>query len=71
MQSSISGGRLKRVLMIAFHFPPLAGGSGVQRTLRFVQQLPEMGWQPLVLSANCRAYEKSSDDVPSEALPYI
>jgi len=42
---------MKRVLMIAFHFPPLAGSSGIQRTLRFVQHLPALGWQPLVLSA--------------------
>lgn len=54
---------MKRVLMIAYHFPPLAGSSGIQRTLRFVQHLPSMGWQPLVLSADPRAYERSSDDL--------
>ncbi|MDO8310728.1 MAG: glycosyltransferase, partial [Sideroxyarcus sp.] len=47
----------------AYHFPPLAGSSGIQRTLRFVQHLPSLGWQPLVLSANPRAYEKSSVDL--------
>ena len=49
--------------MIAYHFPPLAGSSGIQRTLRFVQHLPSLGWQPLVLSAYPRAYEKTSDDL--------
>ena len=49
--------------MIAYHFPPLAGSSGIQRTLRFVQHLPSLGWQPLVLSADPRAYEKSSVDL--------
>lgn len=49
--------------MIAYHFPPLAGSSGIQRTLRFVQHLPAMGWQPLVLSAHPRAYENTSDDL--------
>ena len=58
-----AGNRLKRVLMIAYHFPPLAGSSGIQRTLRFVQHLPQLGWQPLVLSAVPRAYEKTSDDL--------
>lgn len=53
----------KRVLMIAYHFPPLAGSSGVQRTLRFVQQLPQFGWQPIVLTASPRAYERTSDDL--------
>lgn len=49
--------------MIAFHFPPFAGSSGVQRTLRFVQQLPRFGWQPIVLTAHPRAYEKTSLDL--------
>ena len=54
---------MKRILMIAYHFPPLAGSSGIQRTLRFVQHLPALGWQPLVLSAHPRAYERVSDDL--------
>ncbi len=49
--------------MIAYHFPPLAGSSGIQRTLRFVQHLPPLGWQPLVLTADSRAYEKTSVDL--------
>ena len=54
---------MKPVLMIAYHFPPLAGSSGIQRTLRFVQHLPSMGWQPLVLTAHPRAYERTTDDL--------
>ena len=54
---------MKRILMIAYHFPPLAGSSGIQRTLRFVQHLPSLGWQPLVLTAHPRAYEKTSKDL--------
>ncbi len=57
---------MKRVLMIAYHFPPMAGSSGIQRTLRFVQHLPRCGWQPLVLSAHPRAYERTSDDLAAE-----
>lgn len=56
----------KRVLMIAYHFPPLAGSSGIQRTLRFVQHLPKFGWQPLVLTTNTRAYERTSQDLDGE-----
>lgn len=55
--------------MIAYHFPPLAGSSGIQRTLRFVQHLPALGWQPLVLSADPRAYEKTSDDLLADVPP--
>ncbi len=52
--------------MVAFHFPPLAGSSGIQRTLRFVQQLPKFGWQPLVVTAHERAYEQRDADAPRE-----
>jgi len=52
--------------MVAYHFPPLAGSSGIQRTLRFVQHLPKFGWQPIVLSAHPRAYERTSDDLMAD-----
>lgn len=48
--------------MIAYHFPPLAGSSGIQRTLRFAQHLPDFGWDPVVLTAHPRAYSRTSDD---------
>ena len=54
--------KLRTLLMVAYHFPPLRGSSGIQRTLRFVQHLPRFGWQPLVLTAHPRAYEDTSDD---------
>ncbi len=60
---------MKRVLMVAFHFPPFAGSSGIQRTLRFMQHLPALGWQPLILSADPRAYERCSDDLLNEIPP--
>lgn len=54
---------MRRVLMVAYHFPPLAGSSGIQRTLRFVQQLPRHGWEPIVLTAHPIAYEQTSADL--------
>ena len=42
--------RQKRVLMIAYEFPPLAAG-GINRSLKFARYLPQFGWQPLVLTA--------------------
>jgi len=63
---------MRRVLMVAFHFPPMALSSGIQRTLRFVQHLPRFGWEPIVLSAHPRAYEKTDDhllqDIPQGVL---
>jgi len=46
----------KRALLIAFHFPPQAASSGIQRTLSFSRNLGSHGWEPLVLSAHPRAY---------------
>jgi glycosyltransferase involved in cell wall biosynthesis len=34
--------------------------------LRFAQHLPQFGWKPIVLSANPRAYERTSDDLLKE-----
>ncbi len=62
---------MNRVLMIAYHFPPLAGSSGIQRSLRFVRHLPRFGWEPLVLSADLRAYERSSDDLLGDIPPGV
>lgn len=53
---------MKRLLMIAYHFPPIQGSSGVQRSLRFMQHLPDFGWEPLVLSISPCAYPATSSD---------
>lgn len=53
---------MKRVLMIAFHYPPVQGSSGVQRTLSFSQHLRQFGWEPIVLTAHPRAYPQTGDD---------
>lgn len=52
---------MRNVLLIAYHFPPVAGSSGLQRTLRFAQYLPEFGWSPTVLTVRQAAYEKTDD----------
>ena len=65
---------VKRVLMIAFHFPPLRGSSGIQRTLKFAQYLLGFGWNPVVLSAHPRAFVNAGDDqlrdIPAEVPVY-
>lgn len=53
---------MNRLLIVAFHFPPLAGSSGIQRTLRFARYLPEFGWEPVILTAHPRAYERVAAD---------
>ncbi|CDG83300.1 glycosyltransferase protein [Janthinobacterium agaricidamnosum NBRC 102515 = DSM 9628] len=46
--------------MIAYHFPPMQGSSGIQRTLKFAQYLPQHGWEAIILSVNLRAYAATS-----------
>jgi glycosyltransferase involved in cell wall biosynthesis len=50
----------KRALLIAFHFPPQAASSGIQRTLSFFKYLDKYGWEPMVLSAHPRAYHQKN-----------
>lgn len=58
----------RRVLLVAFHYPPMAGSSGIQRTTRFAQYLPRFGWSPIVLTAGIGAYahrDSTSSPVPA------
>ncbi|MEO5862071.1 MAG: glycosyltransferase [Burkholderiales bacterium] len=56
----------RRVLLIAYHYPPIKHSSGIQRTLKFSGYLRENGWEPMVLTISSRAYEQVSDDQMSE-----
>ena len=70
--SSREGGPRGRVLMLAFHFPPMKGSSGLQRTLNFARDLPRLGWSSRVMSASRGAYPATSNeqmgDVPPEVV---
>ena len=59
----------RRVLLIGFQYPPIAGTSGVQRILKFSRYLPEFGWRPAVLTVAPSAYEsinpKHYAEIPS------
>ena len=61
---------MRRVLLIAYHFPPIRGSSGIQRTLRFAQHLPKYGWSPIVLTIDPRAYpeagEAQGNEIPDQ-----
>lgn len=62
---------MRRVLIIAFHFPPFGGGSGLLRILKFCRYLPECGWQPVVLTANPRVYERLESSLLNEIKPEV
>ncbi|MCX7920990.1 MAG: glycosyltransferase [Clostridia bacterium] len=40
---------MKKALIVAYQFPPM-GGSGVQRTTKFVKYLRNFGWEPVVFT---------------------
>ncbi|EHR71978.1 hypothetical protein BurJ1DRAFT_3163 [Burkholderiales bacterium JOSHI_001] len=58
----------RTVLLVAYHYPPVAGSSGIQRTLKFSAYLREHGWEPIVLTVDPKAYERVDDgqmaDIP-------
>lgn len=60
---------MRRVLMVSFQFPPMAGTSGVQRALRFAQQLPASGWAPNLLTAHPRVHAQTGTDLLEEIPP--
>lgn len=59
----------KRVLVIAYHFPPI-GGSGTQRPAKFVKHLPHFGWQPYVITTD-RPYGDDSQGYDTTLLAGI
>jgi glycosyltransferase involved in cell wall biosynthesis len=64
---------MKKVLIIAYHYPPLGGG-GVFRTLKFTKYLPKFGFQPHVLTVKNPMYRTKDStlirEIPPEAKVY-
>lgn len=50
---------MKKVLMIAHHFPPI-GGVGTFRITKFVKYLPKFGWKPIVLTVQTNCYSNNA-----------
>lgn len=65
--------RIKKVLMIAYQFPPM-GGSGVQRTTKFVKYLRLFGWEPIVFTRSIKGMNlvdySLMKDVPEDVKVY-
>jgi glycosyltransferase involved in cell wall biosynthesis len=58
----------RRVLVLAYFFPPLGGG-GVQRTLKFVRYLAVLGWDSTVVSTRSRVYPARDRSLLEEVPP--
>ena len=61
---------MKKVLIITYYWPP-AGGSGVQRWLKFSKYLPKYNWQPIIYTPENPYFEVKDqallNDIPAEA----
>ena len=61
---------MKRVLIISYYWPP-AGGSGVQRWVKFAKYLPSEGWQPVIYTPENPELSSVDEtllaDIPAEA----
>jgi glycosyltransferase involved in cell wall biosynthesis len=61
---------MKKVLIITYYWPP-AGGSGVQRWLKFTKYLPKYDWKPIVYTPENPYFEVKDEalleDIPFEA----
>ncbi len=61
---------MKKVLIITYYWPP-AGGSGVQRWLKFTKYLPKYDWKPIVYTPGNPYFEVKDEalckDIPIEA----
>lgn len=58
----------KKVLIIAYIFPPI-GGSGVQRTLKFVKYLNKYGWKPIVITCGKNFFQDGEDKTLLAEIP--
>ena len=59
---------MKKVLFIAYDYPPLGGG-GVLRSVKFVKYLPDLSWEPIVITSTKNAVgvkdETLFDEIPA------
>jgi len=56
---------MKKILIIAYYFPPLAG-PGVVKVLRNCRYLPKFGWWPVVVSvSNPEKYAIADNSIPN------
>lgn len=61
----------KSVLIIAFHFPPAAGSSGVHRAHAMAEYLPTFGWRPVVLTASIKAHSSTNNQELNHLHPSV
>ncbi len=61
---------MKKVLIVTYYWPP-AGGPGVQRILKFAKYLPEMGWEPIILTVSKGTYTALDPSLENDIPEYL
>lgn len=61
---------MKKVLIITYYWPP-AGGSGVQRWLKFAKYLPEYGWEPIIYTPENPEVNSTDNELCNEVSPSL
>lgn len=67
MNIQIEVGRIRKVLMITYLFPPLFCGAG--RQIKVAKYLPSFGWLPIVLTVKKSRLETRRDETRLEEIP--
>ena len=62
---------MNKLLLVAFHFPPQVGSSGLLRSLKFSRNLLAHNWRATLLTAKTRAYEKLDPSQLSQIPPEV
>jgi hypothetical protein len=65
MASSSASSR-PRVVLLAFHYPPMVGPAS-ERAAGFVRHLPELGWEPVVVTVKRGLYDRDRGYRPPPA----
>lgn len=55
----------KKILILCYYWPP-AGGSGVQRHLKFAKYLRDFGWEPIIYTVKNGEYPETDETLLSE-----
>jgi len=61
----------QKLLLVAYHFPPIQGSTGTSRTVAFSKYLRDFGWEVCVLTINASAYEFISKENESLVPKYV
>ncbi|HMT97620.1 MAG TPA: hypothetical protein PKC62_13105 [Ferruginibacter sp.] len=60
--------RIKKIIIISPHFPP-SNLTAVHRARFFAQHLPQMGWEPVILTVHEDYYEEAPDPNLAKLVP--